>query len=244
MKVQFELPRAILQAHKLTSKDVNRENLSHLYITKKETVVTNGHHLTRIKHAIEPFAQSEKKSFVDWVAGTDHTNPISGAPSQVESRDDWNEATKDFWNGAGIMVPSNAIKPLLVGAKTYSRWFLELLTPRKAILSRTDADRVHSTIPVELSDLSFPDYNQVIPEYSKTAEDLGAVGMDLAYIADFWAYLKASKVCSGGSFTAYPSIRDDLSPIRIDLDSAGLASEGSGLSYDATITWVLMPIRI
>ena len=146
MKVQFELPRAILQAYRLTSKDVNRENLSHIYITKKEAVVTNGHHLTRIKHAIEPFAQSEE-SFVDWVACAGHIDN-AGTPGQVVPRDDWNEATRNFWNGAGIMVPSNAIKPLLVGAKAYSRWFMELLTPRKAVISRIDGNRIHSSIPV------------------------------------------------------------------------------------------------
>ena len=238
-RIVHKIPRAVMQLHRACSRDINRESLAGIYIAKlpgafpvNEAVATNGHYLTKVSCPLESFGLYGSWDYPSFDAYT-------GVPDE-------NHPAYDFMSqGAygAISIPSRAAKAALVGAKAATEFYLELTGEgRAAILICGAGHAITSNVHFDLIPTkSFPDYTQVIPEGGR---GMSSVGLDIAYLAEFAAYLKSSKMYTGGSFEVFPKVSDPLSPVLINVSGPETVGDPSGLGPHDLITFVIMPIRL
>lgn len=212
--MRFLLPKAVLELHRLCSKD---GDISRIQVTKDRAVATNGHQLIRILHSVESMGD---------------TNVIGVTPTERRFID----------NDLDLFIPRGVAKSILKGSKASTEFSFEFggvagyPDQACATIYRLDGD-FETFVQYKWDTNTFPD----ITPFTGLS-DVGSCynfGFSLEILNVFYGYLKAIKAGSGAEFTIWPSIKDQLSPIHARLTN----QTRPDLPVD-DILWVGMPIRM
>lgn len=188
----IQIPREILEMHRLASDDSTRQALNSIYFDINRAVVTNGHHLTMLEHGIP---------VLDTVLFEEMPPPPN-----------WPDATTK-----SLLIPKAIAESILKGATKFSVFSLEVFAAQGEIeISRGDAKTgQRMKLRFEIDYTGYPDIDQVIKQQSDydDFDSTGLCGLSLKYLSDFFKYLKAVKAPWGGMFRQ----KSDLDPVRIDV---------------------------
>jgi hypothetical protein len=184
-----QIPREILELHRLAHADNDRQALSSIYIDLNRAVVTNGHHLTMLEHGLYGLEEAFGKI-------PNHDRVLREETS--------------------MLIPKAIAQSILKGAAKDSLFSLEVFAAQGEIeISRSDANGQRMKLRFEIDYASYPDIDQVIKQQSDydDFDSTGLCGLSLKYLSDFFKYLKAVKAPWGGMFRQ----KSDLDPVRIDV---------------------------
>tara|TARA_B100000929_G_scaffold19331_1_gene14881 strand:- start:2509 stop:3126 length:618 start_codon:yes stop_codon:yes gene_type:complete len=190
----IQIPREILELHRLASDDSTRQALNSIYFDINRAVVTNGHHLTALEHGIP---------VLDTVLF-----------EKIPPDRSWPDAKT-----TSMLIPKGIAESILKGATKHCLFSLEVFPLQGEIeISRYDTksdQRLKLRFDIDYT--GYPDIDQVIKQKSDydDLESTGLCGLSLKYLSDFFKYLKAVKAPWGGMFRQ----KSDLDPVRIDVDT-------------------------
>jgi len=188
----IQIPREILELHRLASDDSTRQALNSIYFDINRAVVTNGHHLTMLEHGIP---------VLDTVLF-----------DKMPPDRDWPDAKT-----TSMLIPKAIAESILKGATKHCLFSLEIFPALGEIeISRYDTksdQRLKLRFDIDYT--GYPDIDQVIKQQSDydDFDSTGLCGLSLKYLSDFFKYLKAVKAPWGGMFRQ----KSDLEPVRIDV---------------------------
>ena len=214
----FHLPRSILEMHRLTSTDDNRENIQKVMVRFDESAATNGHQLVTLEHEVLELHKKDAEDLFE-----NELNPTSEYLAEQ-----FKDGKLDFF------IPNHIAAQVLKGTKRRVHFVFRIDTEFSATIYAIDPNEHKSKIRVysfAWATKTFPDFAQVVPKYDSPGGCYN-FGLCLKLINEFYSYVKAIRAMPAGNFTVFPSVKDELSPLKTLIRTD-----------DGMLTWVAMPCR-
>jgi|TARA_R100000501_G_C2594098_1_gene93186 hypothetical protein len=201
--------------HRLTSTDDNRETLQKILVRFDESAATNGHQLIALKHNILELHKEEIDKLFE-----PEVNPSSELLAEK-----FRDGKIEFF------IPNHIAAQVLKGTKKRIQFMFRIDTEFSAtIYARDPKDSKNNFMRYSFAwnTNNFPDYAQMIPK-SETGSCYN-FGLCLKLINQFYGYVKAIGAAPTGNFKVYPSVKDNLSPIKTVIKTD-----------DGELMWLAMP---